>query len=186
MAEPIGGAPNGDEPFSSVSTATSTAAHPRRSPRSFGIHPMHTTYRVGIVVVLVALWRSMSLAQSNDVYSFWTSASTPLTGYRVAVVSASPVWVVGPAQHRFGIEECRYWTDSAGRAIPWPATRVKQPGDKQHCYTRFRLGQASLSVPLPPIDLAFLAGFGAVVFGCIPILHFIRGRAQKHHVRIKV
>jgi hypothetical protein len=34
MAEPIGGA-NGDEPFSSVSTATSVAAHPRRSPRSF-------------------------------------------------------------------------------------------------------------------------------------------------------
>ena len=110
----------------------------------------------------------------------------PLTGYRVAVVSASPIWVVGSAQNRFGIEECRYWTDSAGRAIPWPATRVKQPGDKQHCYTRFRLGQASLSIPLPPIDLAFLAGFAAVVFGCFPILHFIRGRAQKHHVRMKV
>ena len=131
-----------------------------------------------MVVVLVLLWRSMSLAQSNDVYSFWTSASTPLTGYRVAVVSASPIWVVGSAQNRFGIEECRYWTDSAGRAIPWPATRVKQPGDKQHCYTRFRLGQASLSVPLPPIDLAFLAGFGALVFGCIAILHFARGRPK--------
>ena len=147
---------------------------------------MHTACRVGIVVALVLLWRSMSLAQSNDVYSFWTSNSTPLTGYRVAVVSVSPIWVVGSGQRRFGIEECRYWTDSAGRAIPWPATRVKQPGDKQHCYTRFRFGQASLSIPLPPIDLAFLAGFGALVFGCIPILHFIRGRAQKHHVRIKV
>ena len=157
-----------------------------RASSAFGIRPMHTAHRVGIVVVLVLLWRSMSLAQSNDVYSFWTSASTPLTGYRVAVVSASPIWVVGSAQNRFGIEECRYWTDSAGRAIPWPATRVKQPGDKQHCYTRFRLGQASLSIPLPPIDLAFLAGFAAVVFGCIPILHFIRGRAQKHHVRMKV
>lgn len=150
-----------------------------------GIRSMHTGHLGGIVVVLVMLWRPMSLAQSNDVYSFWTSPSTPLTGYRVAVVSASPIWVVGPAQNRFGIEKCRYWTDSAGRAIPWPATRVKQPGDKQHCYTRFRLGQASLSIPLPPIDLAFLAGFGALALGCIPILHFARGRAQKHHVPIQ-
>ena len=136
---------------------------------------MHKAHRVGIVVVLILLWRSMSLAQSNDVYSFWTGASSPLTGYRVAVVSASPIWVVGSAQNRFGIEECRYWTDSAGRAFPWPATRVKRSGDKQHCYTRFRLGRPSLSIPLPPIDLAFSAGFGAVVFGCIPILHLSEG-----------
>ena len=122
----------------------------------------------------------------RDVYSFWTSASTPLTGYRVAVVSASPMWVVGSEQNRFGIEECRYWTDSAGRAIPWPASRVKQPGDKQHCYTRFRRGQASLSIPLPPIDLAFLAGLGAVAFGCIRILRLAQGRAQKHQARTKV
>ena len=33
--QPIGGA-NGDEPFSPVSNAASVAAHPRRSPRSFG------------------------------------------------------------------------------------------------------------------------------------------------------
>ena len=147
---------------------------------------MHTAHRVGIFVVLVLLWRSISLAQSNDVYSFWTSASTPLTGYRVAVVSASPIWVVGSEQNRFGIEECRYWTDSAGRAIPWPASRVKQPGDKQHSYTRFRFGQASLSIPLPPIDLAFLAGLGAVAFECIRILRLAQGRAQKHQARTKV
>jgi len=35
IAEPAGGA-NGDEPISSVSLATSVAAHPRRSPFSFG------------------------------------------------------------------------------------------------------------------------------------------------------
>src|SRR6266536_3775373 len=34
-AEPVGGA-NEDEPVSSVSIAPSVAAHPRRSPRSFG------------------------------------------------------------------------------------------------------------------------------------------------------
>ena len=139
---------------------------------------MHTVQRTGLVVALVLLGRSACLAQSNDVYSFFTSASTPLTGYRVSVVSTSPIWVVGSAQNRFGIEECSYWTDSAGGAIPWPATRVKQPGDKPHCYTRFRLGRASLSIPLPPIDLAFLAGFGSLVFGCIPILHFARGRLK--------
>jgi hypothetical protein len=138
-------------------------------------YAMHTACRVAIVVALVLLWRSMSLAQSNEVYSFGTSSSTRLTGYRVAVVSALPIWVVGSGQRRFGIEECRYWTDSAGRAIPWPATRVKQPGDRQYYYTRFRLGQASLSLPLPPIGLAFLAGFGVLVLGCIRILHFVRG-----------
>src|SRR2546428_1559109 len=98
---------------------------------------MHTAHRVGIVVVLVLLWRSMSLAQSNDVYSFWTSASTPLSGCRVAVVSAAAMWVVGSPRNRCGIEECRYRTGSAGRAISWPAARGKQEGDKQHCYTRF-------------------------------------------------
>jgi len=36
IAEPIGGA-NGDEPFSSLSIATSAAAHPRRSPLAFGM-----------------------------------------------------------------------------------------------------------------------------------------------------
>ena len=147
---------------------------------------MHTVQRTGLVVALVLLGRSVCLAQSNDVYSFFTSASTPLTGYRVSVVSTSPIWVVGSAQNRYGIEECRYWTDSAGRAIPWPATRVKQPGDEQHCYTRFRLGQASLSIPLPPIDLAFLAGLGAVAFECIRILRLAQGRAQKHQARTKV
>jgi hypothetical protein len=117
--------------------------------------PMRTVHRTGIVLALVLLGRSVCLAQSNDGYSFFTSASTPLTGYRVAVVSTSPVWVVGSAQNRFGIEECSYWTDSAGSAIPWPATRVRQPGDKLHRYTRLRLGQFSVPVPVPALDLTF-------------------------------
>ena len=128
----------------------------------------------------------MCLAQSNDVYSFFTSGSTPLTGYRVAVVSTSPVWVVGSAQNKFGIEECSYWTDSAGSAIPWPATRVKQPGDKQHRYTRFRLGQVSVSVPLPAIDLAFLAGFIVLALGSIVITRSTRRRIQTNDESIKV
>ena len=129
-------------------------------------------------VVVVLLWRSMCVAQSNDVYSVWTSANTPLTGYRVAVVRVSHIWGFGSAQNRFSIEKCLYWTDSAGRAIPWPATEVKQSGSKRHCYTRVRLGQASLSIPLPPMGLAFLAGSLALVFGCIPIVRFARKRAQ--------
>jgi hypothetical protein len=147
---------------------------------------MRTLHRKGIVLALVLLGRSVCLAQSNDVYSFFTSGSTPLTGYRVAVVSTSPVWVVGSAQNKFGIEECSYWTDSAGSAIPWPATRVKQPGDKQHRYTRFRLGQVSVSVPLPAIDLAFLAGFIVLALGSIVITRSTRRRIQTNDESIKV
>jgi len=139
---------------------------------------MHAVYRTSIVVALILLSRSMCLAQSNDVYSFFTSASPPLTGYRVAVVSVSPIWVVGSTQNRFGIEECSYWTDSAGRAIPWPASRVKQLGDKQHRYTRLRLGQVSISVPLSPIGLGFLTGFVALTFGFILITRLARCRSQ--------
>jgi hypothetical protein len=147
---------------------------------------MRTVHRTGIVVALVLLWRSTSLAQSNDVYSFFTSASTPLTGYRVAVVSVSPIWVVGSTQNRFGIEECSYWTDSAGRAIPWPANRVKQPGDKLHRYTRFPLGHVSVSIPLPPIGFAILAGFIALAFGCILIGRLTRRPTQTKDEPIKV
>ena len=147
---------------------------------------MRTVYRKGIVLALVLLGRSVCLAQSNDVYSFFTSASTPLTGYRVAVVSISPVWVIGSAQNRFGIEECSYWTDSSGSAIPWPASRVKQPGDSHLRYTRFRLGQVSVSIPLPAIDLAFLAGFVALSFGCILITRFTRRRIQTNDEPTKV
>ena len=126
---------------------------------------MRTLYRTGVVLAVVLFWRSLCLAQSNDVYSFWTTASTPLTGYRVAVVVVSPILVVGSGQNSFGIEECHYWTDSAGQAIPWPATRVKQPGDRRHSYTRFRLGSASVSIPLPPLILALVAGLAALGFG---------------------
>ena len=147
---------------------------------------MRTVQRTGLVVVLVLLGRSACLAQSNDVYSLFTSASTPLTGYRVAVVSTSPIWVVGSAQNRFGIEGCTYWTDSAGGAIPWPATRVRQPGDKQHRYTRFRLGQVSISMRLRPIDVAFLAGFVALASGCLLIARYTRSRRQTHDEPIKV
>src|SRR5258707_3073382 len=123
---------------------------------------MRTVHRKGVVLAklaLVLLGRSVCLARSNDVYSFFTSASTPLTGFRVATVSTSPIWVVGSGPNAFGIEECSYWTDSAGSAIPWPATRVKQPGDKQHRYTRFCLGRFSISIPLPAIDLTLFVVF---------------------------
>ena len=147
---------------------------------------MRTAHQVGMAIGLVLLPGSTSLAQSNDVYRFWMSASTPLTGYRVAVVSVSPLWVVGSGQNGFGIEACRYWTDSAGRGIPWPATRVRQPGDQQHCYTRFRLGQVSLSIPVPPIDLALLAGFLMLLSGCLTVLRFAGGRARKSVAETKV
>ena len=160
--------------------------------------PMHAARRKGIVVVLALLLRSMCLAQSNDVtlraaqrdaeevYSFFSSASTPLTGYHVAVVSTSPIWVVGSAQNRFGIEECSYWTDSAGRAIPWPASRVKQLGDILHRYTRFCLWHVSISIPLPPIDFAFLAGFITLASGWILITRSTRRRTQTTDEPVKV
>jgi len=52
MAEPIGGA-NGDEPFSSVSIATSAAAHPRRSPRSFGL-TKRASMPIGLQALLIS------------------------------------------------------------------------------------------------------------------------------------
>ena len=158
----------------------------RASARRLDLIATHTVQRKGLVVALILLGRSACLAQSNDVYSFFTSASTPLTGYRVSVVSTSPIWVVGSAQNGFGIEECSYWTDSAGGAIPWPATRVRQPGDKQHRYTRFRLGQVSISMRLRPIDVAFLAGFVALASGCLLIARYTRRRTQTDDEPIKV
>jgi hypothetical protein len=128
-------------------------------------------------VTLIALvWKSMDLSHSNDVYSFLTTASTPLTGYRLAVVSSSPIWAIGSAQHKLAVEECRYWTDSSGRAIPWWANRVK-PGDKQHRYTRFQLGQVLISLPLPPMALAFLAGFIVPALAWFLITRFGDGRS---------
>ena len=134
--------------------------------------PLRAAQASGLFVMVFLLWRSTCVAQSNDVYSFWTSASTPLSGYRVAVVSASPIWMIGSGQHRFGIEECHYWTDSAGRPIPWPASRVKQPGDKQHYYTRFQFGLASISIRLSPIGIAFCVGLVVLVFLSISIARF--------------
>ncbi len=145
---------------------------------------MNAAHRTRAVIAVVVLWSSVCRAHSNDVYSFFTSASTPLTGYRVAVVSVSPIWVV--AQNRFGIEECSYWTDSAGRAIPWAGSIVRQPGDSRHSYTRFRLGQVSISIPLPPIDLAFLAGLFAVALCCILITRFCRSGRATNAEPIKV
>jgi hypothetical protein len=156
------------------------------SGRWFAIRPLHAEKVMGIVAMLCLLSRLPCLAQSNDVYSFFTTGSTPLTGYRIAVVSSSPIWVVGAAQKRFGIEKCQYWTDSTGHPIPWPATRVKQPGDKQHSYTRFQLGHASISIPLPPIDLALLAGAVALVLVFFPVVRFAGGRWRRDNQAIKV
>ena len=144
-----------------------------------------TTVYFRTVAAVLLLWTSTCLAQSNDVFTFFTSASTPLTGYRVAVVSVSPIWVVGSGRSRFGIEECGYWTDSTGRAIPWPASRAKQPGDKLHRYTRFLFGQSSVSIPLSPISLAVLAGFVVVACGRILIARSMRGRTQTNTEPIK-
>jgi len=55
ITEPVGGA-NGDEPFSSVSIATSVAAHPRRSPLTFAmrrVFPILAAFLVGGVVASV-------------------------------------------------------------------------------------------------------------------------------------
>jgi type II secretion system protein G len=148
-------------------------AQPER--RTLDMAPVHAAHRTGIILALALLGRSTSLAISNDVYSFFNSGSTPLTGYHVAVVSTSPIWVVGLHQNKFGIEECSYWTDSTGSPIPWSATRVKQPGDKRHRYTRLCLGQESVSIPLPPLNLA-LVGFGVLALTCISTTRFTRSR----------
>src|SRR6266496_1976483 len=100
---------------------------------------------------------------SNDVFSFVTTPSTPLTGYRVASVSIRPIWVIGSPPKMYGIEECSYWTDPTGQTILWPANRTRQAGDKRHRYTRMRFGQVSVSVPLPPKQMGILAAVLVVV-----------------------
>jgi hypothetical protein len=134
------------------------------------------TFVIGLVAVAmeVLLSRAMCLGQSNDVSSFLTTRSSRLSGYRVAVVSTSPIWLVGSVTNGFAIEECRYWTDATGGGIPWPNTKARQPGDTRHCYTRFRLGQVAVSIPLPPIGLGFLGGSVAVACAAIPAARFMR------------
>ena len=124
-------------------------------------------------------------AHSNDVFSSVTTPSTPLTGYRIAAVSVTPIWVFGSPPRLFGIEECSYWTDSAGRTILWPASRVRAAGDMHHRYTRLRLGAVSFSVPLPPTVMAVVTGIVVLAFGTILIWRFTKVRTQHNEESIK-
>jgi len=134
--------------------------------------------RLLLVAVGWMIYGSAGLAQSNDVFSFVTTPSTPLTAYRVAAVGITPIWVVGSPPKRYGIEECSYWTDSAGQTILWPANRTRQAGDKQHRYTRVRLDHISVSVPLPPRQLGVLAGMLVAASGFILIRWFTKAHRQ--------
>jgi len=138
--------------------------------------------RLGVMNFLISFALLMVLSettcsgQSNDVFSFVTTSTRPLSGYRVAVVSVAPIWMFGSGKNGIGIEKCSYWTDSAGCGIPWPASRVRQPGDRQHRYTRFRFGRVSVSAPLPPMGLALLVGGLVVVFGAVRVLRLYARR----------
>ncbi len=46
------------------------------------------------------------------------------------------------------------------------------------CYTRFRFGRSALSIPVPPLHLAFVMAFVALVFAGMPLTRFTRRRAQ--------
>ena len=140
---------------------------------------MRATHQLPMVAAFVLLWGSAGLAQSNDVFSFVTTPSTPLTGYRVAAVSVTPIWVVGSPPKLFGIEECGYWTDSAGHTILWPASRAREAGDKHHRYTRICLGRVSLSAPLPPMLVVVLAGIVVLAFVFILIRWFSKARTGR-------
>ena len=91
------------------------------------------------------------IAASNDnSFSSLTSSSGPLTGFRVAAVSYSPVWEIGSPPNMFGIAAQDYWTDAAGHAIPWAASKPRQPGENHHRFTRVILGRVSFSLPMRP------------------------------------
>src|SRR6266545_1310354 len=93
VAEPIGGA-NGDEPFSSVPIATSAAAHPRRSPRSFG---HMSTSRTGMTiaalpgVVMLALFYSLALHMHQSLGGWPTSIGE--RGFPPALIVHSAITV---------------------------------------------------------------------------------------------
>jgi hypothetical protein len=149
-------------------------ANPKSSASSRGLERTgQPGYQVRKLVLLFGL---TCLAASNDnSFSSLTSSSGPLTGFRVAAVSYSPVWEIGSPPNVFGIAAEDYWTDAAGHAIPWAASKPRQPGDNHHQFTRVILGRVSFSLPMRP---AIAGASGILVFlllGFLAMAYVTRG-----------
>jgi len=121
---------------------------------------------------LVLLFGLTCLAASNDNL---ISNSGPLTGFRVAAVSYSPVWEIGSPPNVFGIAAGDYWTDAAGNAIPWATSNPRRHGDSHHQFIRVILGKVSFSLPMRP---AIAGVAGMIVFlllGFLAMAYIARG-----------
>jgi hypothetical protein len=133
---------------------------------------MHTFGCLCLLITVALLPESICVAQSNVASSASPSPSTPLTGHQAAVVSVSQICSVGWVSHRLVIEGRSYWTDSAGRGIPWAASQVRQPGDRQHHSTRVRLGSHSVTIPIAPIFLGCVAAGAVLVLAWFVVVRF--------------
>jgi hypothetical protein len=127
---------------------------------------MRSTHRTILTTALLLHWGVRCFAQSNmDSFSSLSSVSGPPTGYQVAAISYSPIWDVGSPPYVLRILGGDYWTDSAGHAILWPASKPRRSGDKHHRFTRVLVGRVSFSLPLSPAAAGLLGAVVSLVLG---------------------
>jgi hypothetical protein len=131
---------------------------------------MRAPHRAILTAALLLEWGLTGLAQSN--VEFLSLASGPLIGNRVAAVSYSPIWEVGSPPYIFRVLRGDYWTDSAGHAIPWAASKPAGSSNRHHQFTRILIGPASFSLPLPPgavglVGITIILLLGFIVLGCV-------------------
>jgi hypothetical protein len=129
---------------------------------------MRTAHRALLAVAVVLPWGLCCLAQSNA-DSQLPSGSGPLTGYRVATVSYSPVWEISSPPNSCRILRGDYWTDSAGHPIPLSGRKPRGPGDKHRRFTRVLLGPVSFSMPLSPSAAGVVGAFLALLLGLVAL-----------------
>ena len=130
-----------------------------------------------LVAALFMHWGPACVAQSNVVSSF--PPALPLRGNQAATVSYTLILQVGSGPGSLRIAQGSYWTDSAGRSIPFAQLQPRGPGDKHHRFTRVVLGPASFSLPLPPLAAGLVGMTVILLLGIMPFAHAARRRAHE-------
>jgi hypothetical protein len=135
--------------------------------------------RCWLLAALVLHLGLTCFAQTNVVSSFPPAlTSRPLTGYQAATASYTLILQIGSGPGSFRVMKGSYWTDSAGRSIPFAEVQPRGPGDKHHRFTRVILGRASFSLPIPPLAAGFVGIIILLLLGILPFVHGARRRAS--------